>query len=291
MGNLDAVRRYMQAWIDRDADGILASLNDGGTYQDPATGGPIAGEAIRAYVTPLWQAFPDLTFEEESLAETGPDTAAAQWLMKGTNTGSMMGLPPTGKRVALRGADFFKLKNGRIQSVTGYFDTAQVPRQLGLNVIVQPFAIGPFRFGTSTSVQTGKTQEPGAFSITQLETLDDEAGKFVTQGGRDTMIDMLKMDGFIGSVTANFGSRRVTVSAWAKPEDSRQVMKQGAHTVVMRSMYDGSLAKQGYTSVWTKHHVNPYMVRCDACGNMTRGPNESRTCSCGAKLPEQAPYW
>ena len=291
MDNLDAVRRYLQGWIDRDADGILASLNDGGTYEDPSTGGPISGEAIRNYVKGLWSAFPDFTFEEQSLGETGPDTAAAQWLMKGTNTGSMMGLPPTGKTVELRGVDFFTLKNGKVQTVTGYFDTASVPRQLGLNVIVQPFAIGPFRFGTSTSVQTGKTQAPGAFSITQLETLDDEAGKIVTNGGRDTMIDMLKMDGFIGSVTANFGSRRVTISAWDSPEDPRQVMKQGAHTVVMRDMYAGSLAKNGYTSVWTNHHINPYMVRCVACGKMTRGPDESRTCSCGAKLPEPVPYW
>ena len=68
-------------------------------------------------------------------------------------------------------------------------------------------------------------------------------------------------------------------------------MKEGAHTVPMRGMYDGTLARQGYTSVWTKHRVNPYMLRCDSCGKMTRGPDESLTCSCGARLPDPAPYW
>ena len=68
-----------------------------------------------------------------------------------------MGLPPTGKKVELRGADFFTLGNGKIQTVTGYFDKGEVPRQIGLNVIVQPFGIGPFKFGISTMVQTGKT--------------------------------------------------------------------------------------------------------------------------------------
>jgi len=291
MGNLDALRRYMQGWIDRDADGILASLNDGGTYEDPSTGGPISGEAIRSYVKGLWSAFPDLTFEEQSLGETGPDSAAAQWLMKGTNTGSMMGLPPTSKTVELRGADFFTLKNGKVQTVTGYFDTAAVPRQLGLNVIVQPFAIGPFKFGTATAVQTGKTQEPGAFSITYLEASDQNAVQKVREGSRASLIDMLKMDGFIGATTAVIGTRMVTISAWDSPEASRKVMKEGKHAEVQRGMYDGSIARYGFTSVWTKHHVNPVFVRCDACGKMTRGPNESRTCSCGAKLPEPVPYW
>ncbi len=66
MSNLEAVQRYLDAWITRDADGILASLTDDGTYEDPGTGGPIAGELLRGYVAGLWSAFPDLTFEIES---------------------------------------------------------------------------------------------------------------------------------------------------------------------------------------------------------------------------------
>lgn len=91
MNSIESVRRYFKAWIDRDADAILASLVDGGTYQDSSTIMPISGEALRMYVKGLWLAFPDLTFEEESIGETGPNRVAAQWLMRGTNTGSMMG--------------------------------------------------------------------------------------------------------------------------------------------------------------------------------------------------------
>ena len=97
MTSIECVRRYFKAWSDRDADAILASLVDGGTYQDPSTVVPIGGEALRGYVEGLWSAFPDLSFEEESVGETGEGTVAAQWLMRGTNTGSMMGLPPSGK--------------------------------------------------------------------------------------------------------------------------------------------------------------------------------------------------
>jgi SnoaL-like domain len=73
MGNMNQVRRYFQAWTDRDADAILVTFGDGGTYQDPATGGPIKHAALRAYVGGLWSAFPDLTFAEESIGEIGPD--------------------------------------------------------------------------------------------------------------------------------------------------------------------------------------------------------------------------
>ena len=79
MSNLDAVERYLKGWITRDADAISSSLTKDGTYEDPGTGGPIMGEALCDYVTGLWSAFPDLTFEIESLVETGPDTAPIGW--------------------------------------------------------------------------------------------------------------------------------------------------------------------------------------------------------------------
>ena len=202
-----------------------------------------------------------------------------------------MGLPPTGKAVTLRGADFFTLRDDKLETVTGYFDSRELPRQIGLDVIVQPAQVGPFRFGTSTMVQTGKTQEPAAFSITYLEARDDDVVKTVSEGSRLSLLDMLEMDGFIAATTATIGHRMVTIIAWDSPDASRQVMKQGTHSKVMKGFYDGSVASFGYTSVWTKHRVNPVFVRCDSCGRMNREPSGNRLCSCSAQLPEPAPYW
>jgi hypothetical protein len=50
MADLEAVRAYQQGWVDRDMAAIHASLTDDGTYEDPSTGGPIAGEALTGYV-------------------------------------------------------------------------------------------------------------------------------------------------------------------------------------------------------------------------------------------------
>ncbi|MGO9944917.1 MAG: hypothetical protein ACLPIC_19445 [Rhodoblastus sp.] len=48
MGNIEQTRRYFKAWSDRDADAVLATFIEGGTYQDCMTGGPVAGDAMEA---------------------------------------------------------------------------------------------------------------------------------------------------------------------------------------------------------------------------------------------------
>ena len=102
---------------------------------------------------------------------------------------------------------------------------------------------------------------------------------------------MLKIDGFIGAVTAVIGHRMVTISAWDKPETPRQVMRQGSHVSVMKSFHDGLLADHGFTSVWIKERMSPIYLRCDSCGTMNRNPGAVGMCSCGAKLPPPRPFW
>lgn len=291
MRNPDLAQAYFDSWNARDAEGILATLGDSGTYEDPKTGGPISGAALKGYVQALWSAFPDLSFDLATSAETGPDSMAVEWVMHGTNHGSMAGLPPTGKPISLRGADFFTFAEGSIRTVTGYFDGGAIPAQLGLDVIVQPRQVGPFRFGTSTEVSSGKRDFPGAFAITQLEALDEDAAQRVRAGSRDSLLDMLGMDGFIGATTVRIGNRMATVTAWKDAESSQAVMREGKHAEVMREMYDGSLASSGYTAVWTLMRDNGYMLRCPECGAMTRKAKDGDLCKCGETLPPVPAYW
>jgi len=146
MGEMDALtcaQQYFDAWNRRDADAVLAMFAADGTYCDPMSGGRLRGEALKGYMNGLLAAFPDLSFEIASAGLAGDKLVAAQWIMHGTNTGSMMGLPPTGKSVTVSGADFIHVTGGKnqepkIQTVDGYFDSRAVPEQLGLQVLVQP---------------------------------------------------------------------------------------------------------------------------------------------------------
>jgi len=167
--SVETAQRYFDAWNRHDAGGIAATFAETGTYADPVTPGPLTGAAIGAYAQGLWDSFPDLSFDIVSVTENASGLVSAEWVMKGTNTGPFNGLPPTGAAVVLPGADFIRVDAGKIHSVQGYFDSGALPRALGLDVIVQPRAIGPFGFGTSVRASSGNIATPGAFSITWLE--------------------------------------------------------------------------------------------------------------------------
>jgi steroid delta-isomerase-like uncharacterized protein len=290
MGALAAARRYFDAWNARDVIAVLDSLAPGGTYADPTTPGPLSGEALAAHVGELWRAFPDLAFEIVSAGETGGGRVAAEWLMRGTNTGSFRGLPSTGKPVELPGADFIATDGDRIVSVVGYFDAGAVPRQLGLQVLVQPHSVGPFTFGNSVQVQSGKSHPPGAMAITTLHAVDDAAVQRVGEHSRQSLVEMLGMAGFIGATTGTIGRRMFTVTAWDTPDQPRQLMRGGTHKAAMQPFFAGEVATGGFTSVWVPARINPFWVRCTSCGRMSEGA-EGRPCACGATLPAHPPYW
>lgn len=290
MSTLDAAIRYFDAWNARDAAAIRASLTNDGSYCDPITGTPIRGDAINQHVDALWAAFPDLSFEIKSAAEAGDNRVAVEWIMRGTNNGSFRGMPPTGKRVELSGADFIETDGSKVICVTGYFDGGAVPRQLGHQVIVQPETAGPFRFGTSRAVQTGKTDAPGAFSITQLHAPDEEAAERVRDYSRKIMMEMMDAPGFVGAVVAKVGLRLITMSAWKDKDAPARFMKQRTHAEAMKPFFDGTLATSTFTSVWIPERINSYWIRCASCGSMV-DPKRAAACTCGAPLPDHPPYW
>jgi len=290
MGTLEVVRSYVAAWNLRSPEAVLATFAAGGTYRDPVTVVPCAGEAMAAYLTGLWQSFPDLSFDIVTLADCSGGAAALEWVMRGTNTGPFGALPPTGRVIELAGADFLTTGHGKLRSVAGYFDSGAIPRQLGLQVLVQPETAGPFRFGSSVQVQTGKVQAPGAMGITALQALDETQVGTVREQSRATMTEMMALDGFIGATAGVIGSRMFTVTAWDRPESVAQLLRRGTHAAAMPAFFGGKRARCGFTSVWVPARINPYWVRCDGCGHMVAADSDSH-CRCGATVPAHPPYW
>ena len=290
MKALTVAQGYFDVWNQRNADGIIAAFAEGGTYSDPTVGQGVSREATANYARGLWDAFPDLTFEIISNAETGPDTVVAQWSMRGTNTGSLRGLPPTGRAITVPGADFIQVEGDKIRSVQGYFDSRAVPEQLGLQVIVQPNVIGPFAFGTSVLVQTGKNIKPGAFSITMLQGRSDEEAQQISQLSREIAKEMLEMEGFISWMGMKVGHRMMTVTAWETPENPRQMYNRGTHPEAVQKFLGPELAAGGMTSVWNSGRFTAW-VRCPVCTQMANLEKAEGKCPCGEALPEPLPYW
>jgi steroid delta-isomerase-like uncharacterized protein len=288
---VETAQRYFDAWNRHDADAIVATFAETGTYADPVTPGGLTGAAIGAYARGLWDAFPDLSFDIISVTENASGLVSAEWMMKGTNTGPFNGLPPTAAVVALPGADFFRVTAGKIHSVQGYFDTGALPRALGLDVIVQPKAIGPFGFGTSVRASNGNTATPGAFSITWLEARTAEEQKEVVESSRKVAMEMLSMPGFISWVGATVGDRMMTITAWESVDAMSPLMKGGEHRTAVRRFFSPDLARGAATGIWIPARLNARWIRCTACSTMVDSEKDAGNCACGAALPAPLAYW
>jgi steroid delta-isomerase-like uncharacterized protein len=291
MDPIAVANAYFDGWNRRDPEAVLATMASNGTYTDPGTSGPLSGEAFAGYMKRLFSAFPDLSFEVASVGLASPDLVAAQWVMRGTNTGSMFGLPPTGKRVEVKGADFIRVTGEKIRSVDGYFDAGETPRQLGLQIIVQPTAAGPFQFGTAVRVSTNSNTKPGAFSITAIAPRDAADENKIREFSRQVAAEMPSLKGFIGWVGVTIANRMLTISAWENPGDPEQLMDRGKHPEAMKEFFAGDLGGSAYTSVYRVDRVNTLWVRCSSCRKMADHAARQGTCQCGASLPAPLAYW
>ena len=80
-------------------------------YVNGITGAGIA--SFKPYVAAMKGAFPDLRMEIQDLVAEG-DAVVARLTMEGTNTGPLMGMPPTGKKFSARGLTYYRFADGKI---------------------------------------------------------------------------------------------------------------------------------------------------------------------------------
>jgi steroid delta-isomerase-like uncharacterized protein len=129
------LRRY---WQEASARGVLAVIDDyfaaDMVAHPPASASPtpIRGrDAWKRFTRGQWGAFPDLTGTVEEVLAEG-DRVALRVTARGTHSGPLLGLPPTGKPVTFAGMEFFRLQAGRIVESWGHFDAVSLLQQLGV---------------------------------------------------------------------------------------------------------------------------------------------------------------
>jgi heme-degrading monooxygenase HmoA len=216
---------------------------------------------------------------------------SAEWVMRGVNSGSMMGLPPTGRTVEVRGVDIAIVEDGKLRSVQGYFDSAEVPRALGLDVIVQPHAIGPFVFGTGLRISSGSKAVPGAFGITFISARDKQDELHIRESSQKILQELLGIPGFISAVTTTVEDRMMTITAWETPESLAPLTRTGEHRAAMGRYFQSEYGVGGMTGVWVPHRLGVRRVRCPECDKMASVEVPDGKCTCGTVLPEPLAYW
>jgi steroid delta-isomerase-like uncharacterized protein len=133
--NSELLDYYVERYNAGDLDAVMdlyaedsSQLMPDGTFEGRS--------AIRERLAQELDAFSDVAHRVESFVEQG-DAFADEWTFVGTHTapfslpdGSQ--LPPTGKRVEIRGMEFVQMRDGKIVVDNLYYDTMAVAAQLGL---------------------------------------------------------------------------------------------------------------------------------------------------------------
>src|SRR4030088_2058250 len=92
---------------------------------------------LQGHLTPL----PDARVEVVSIVAEG-DWVATEHIGRGTHDGPLMThageVPPTGRSVELKVAEFFELRKGKVQRMRAYFDQGAIMREFGLTEAAEP---------------------------------------------------------------------------------------------------------------------------------------------------------
>jgi steroid delta-isomerase-like uncharacterized protein len=80
---------------------------------DPLPGQPAGAAGGEYVVATMHTAHPDLRFAIDDLV-AGADRVVIRWTLRGTNTGPMLGRPPSGQPVEYAAIVIFRIANGKI---------------------------------------------------------------------------------------------------------------------------------------------------------------------------------
>jgi steroid delta-isomerase-like uncharacterized protein len=101
-------------------------------YHPSAPGGSISGlENVKGMLMGFRAGFPDLAISiEDEIAEG--DKVVIQWRGRGTHTGDLFGMPPTGRSVNVGAVSIFRIADGKIVEDHISEDTMGMMKQLGV---------------------------------------------------------------------------------------------------------------------------------------------------------------
>ena len=129
--NLAALTKFAEAVNTGNFDLFKDVVAADNVDHDPATDQVPGPEGYRMFFSQMRQAFPDLNVALEA-AVSDEDAIAFAYTLSGTHNGPLMGIPPTGKKIKIRGMQFTKFKDGKMVERWGSSDELGMLKQLGI---------------------------------------------------------------------------------------------------------------------------------------------------------------
>ncbi len=103
----------------------------------PPPGWPRGPQGARAVVATYRGAFPDIHYAIDDQIAQG-DRVVTRWTARATNTGPLMGMPPSGKKVTVTGVTIERIAGGKIAETWANFDLLGLLQQIGAVPTQQP---------------------------------------------------------------------------------------------------------------------------------------------------------
>ena len=129
--NKALVRRYYEeVFNQRSVDLVDELAVEDYVEHDPFPGQGDGRADLRARVELILAAMRPLQFEIQELVAEG-DRVVARWVQQGTQSGSFMGIPPTGREYTMAGIDVHRLRDGRMAEHWHVVDLFGLLQQLG----------------------------------------------------------------------------------------------------------------------------------------------------------------
>ena len=129
--NKEIVRRYQEIYNSNQLDRLSEVLSEDLLTPKIMPGIPQGIEGAKVAHQMMVAGFPDYqTVIDELIAEG--DKVVARITMTGTNTGTFMGIPPTGKFISFTGIYIARIANGKIVEHWGEEDGVSLLGQLGV---------------------------------------------------------------------------------------------------------------------------------------------------------------
>lgn len=129
---LTVVNQLIAAWNSHDMEQLVALYAPEYEGDDIAQSLPQRGlDEVRQSLGHYLQAFPDIHFTMEDVLMQG-NCVSLVWKAEGTHYGMLMNIPPTGKKVAIKGVSILTIHGGKIARGLYIWDVAGMLRGLGL---------------------------------------------------------------------------------------------------------------------------------------------------------------
>jgi steroid delta-isomerase-like uncharacterized protein len=126
----DLSKVYIEAVNSHNVEKMISFFTDDCIYEDMAVGVANHGKReTEAFVTGWFIFSEDMHFEVTSFFSAG-DWAATEWIMTGTYTGDLPGIPANNKRFSVRGSSVIEIRGDKISRNTDYWNFAMFLKQV-----------------------------------------------------------------------------------------------------------------------------------------------------------------